>query len=211
MTPVQQLIQDFLYGWRQFSVSMHQAGASGTAKPLTEPKPSTSPAPPAEEKSADAGETRPPSTTKSSPDWSEDVTEPGNEIVASNTPGNVVAVGKAYDLAESELVYQEFLMRRERHRADGQWIEDYQDQLDRISGGAESFTLNGREVLTYRRNGNLSVKKLEAEHPDKVAQYTRLVTELKFDKAAFEAEEPELFKEYRAKVFRVTPKATRIS
>lgn len=116
-------------------------------------------------------------------------------------------VAASYDLAETELAYRELLMRRERMEADEKWIEEYKKQLDRISGGAESFVLNGREVLTYKRNGNLNVKRLESEHPDKVAQYTRLVTELKFDKNSFEAEEKELFEQYRAKVFRVPSKA----
>lgn len=134
------------------------------------------------------------------------MTEPGKELVDDNTP-DAKELSAAYDIARVELAYEEFLMRYARKEEDEQWIEEFRAQLDRISGGAEHFTLNGREVLTYRRNGNLNARKLEAEHPDIVARYTRLVTEMKLDREALEREEPEIYKAFRAKVFRVSPRA----
>lgn len=134
------------------------------------------------------------------------MTEPGNELVATNT-ADAKDLSVVYDISQVQLAYEEFLIREPRLREDNLWIEEFKAQLDRISGGAEHFSLNGREVLTYKRNGNLNAKKLEAEHPDLVSKYTRLVTELKLDKAALERDEPEIYNAFKAKVFRVSPRS----
>lgn len=137
------------------------------------------------------------------------MTEPGKELVDDNTAKTVAKAESVYELSDVQLAYEEFLLREQRRREDEQWIEEFRAQLDRISGGAEYFTLNGREVLTYKRNGNLNAKKLEAEHPDLVARYTRLVTEMKLDKQALERDEPEIYNAFKAKVFRVSARTRR--
>lgn len=121
------------------------------------------------------------------------------------TPAEV-AEKNIYDIDDLDLFYQEFLLRRDRAAEDTKWIKAFQAQLDRIADGADHFRLRGNVVATYKRNGNLNLTRLEEEHPEVIKQYTRLVTKLDFDKDAFEAQEPELFAEYRAKVFRVVPK-----
>lgn len=134
------------------------------------------------------------------------MTEPGKELAADNTP-DAKDLSVVYDIARVELAYEEFLLRDQRRQEDTQWIEEFKAQLDRVSGGAEHFTLHGREVLTYKRNGNLNSKKLGEQHPDLIAKYTRLVTELKLDKEALERDEPEIYNAFKAKVFRVSPRA----
>lgn len=123
------------------------------------------------------------------------------ELVTTNT--SEVAPTKTYDLDQIRLLHEEFLVRKARLEEDEQWIKLYKEKLDLLSGGAESFILDGREVATYERNGNLNTKNLEAEHPEVITKYTRLVTELKFDREAFAKDEPQLFARYRAKVFRL--------
>lgn len=121
------------------------------------------------------------------------------ELVTTNTSDP-----KIYALDQIRLLHEEFLARKARLDEDTEWIKIYQEKLDAISAGAEYFTLDGREVATYKRNGNLNTKNLEAEHPEVIAKYTRLVTELKFDREAFSKDEPQLFRAYRAKVFRLS-------
>lgn len=205
MTPVQALIQEMLNAVQQFSESAQRLGVTGRAQLSVAVPRSTLPVHPAAEKNTGGNETKTPLKIKHSPEWSENVTE----LVADNTPEKDVETVKSYDLGNVLLAYQEYLVRRERVQNDNLWIEEFQKQLDRVSDGAEHFTLNGREVITYKRNGNLNVKRLESEHPNLVTHYTRLVTKLQFDKEAFKQEEPELFAAYRAKVFHVSPKATR--
>jgi len=143
------------------------------------------------------------------------VTEPGKELAADNTADSkeksaaeiALEAAQVYDIGIVGPGFEEFLLRDQRRQEDTQWIEEFKAQLDRISGGAEYFTLHGREVLTYKRNGNLNSKKLGEQHPDLIAKYTRLVTELKLDKEALERDEPEIYNAFKAKVFRVSPRA----
>jgi len=200
-TRVQQLIQEILTSLAQFSESWQRAGGSGVVKPQEEPPPCTSSAPPAAEKNAGEQETSSaPSKMNLSQEWSEKVTE----LVTTNTSSQELAKKPpAFELDSLRLLYEEFLLRKARLEEDEAWIELYKEKLDNLSNGAESFTLDGREVATYKRNGNLNTKRLEAEHPEVIEKYTRLVTEMKFDREAFGKDEPELFQAYRAKVFRL--------
>ena len=124
------------------------------------------------------------------------------ELVTTNTSSQELAnKPAAFDLDPIRLLHEEFLMRKARQEEDEAWIKLYKEKLDALANGAESFTLDGKVVATYKRNGNLNTKRLEAEHPEVIDKYTRLVTELKFDREAFGKDEPKLFAAYRAKVF----------
>lgn len=199
-TRVQRLIQEWLHGWRQLSVSLDLVGDFGEVRLEAALPPCTLPVPPAAEKNIGGAETpSAPSKINPSQEWSENVTD----LVTTNTSGQELQQPESFELDHIRLVHEEFLLRKARLDEDQAWIELYKERLDKMSGGAESFTLDGREVATYKRNGNLNTKRLEAEHPEVIAKYTRLVQELKFDKISFENDEPELFQAYRAKVFRL--------
>lgn len=125
------------------------------------------------------------------------------DLVTTNTTENAVAQNDTFELDPIRLLHEEFLARKAQLEEHEKWIQLYKEKLDSLSNGATTFTLNGKVVATYKRNGNLNLKNLESEHPDMVARYTRLVTEMKFDREAFAKQEPELFSLYRAKVFRL--------
>lgn len=116
---------------------------------------------------------------------------------------NELQTPQTFPLENVGIYWEEFLLRKKRLDDDKKWVEAFKKRLDQISDGAETFSLEGEEVATYRRTGNLNLTRLEKEHPEIVARFTRLVQELKFDRALFEAEEPELHAEYKAKVFLV--------
>jgi hypothetical protein len=205
-TLVQRLIRDCLDSLKQFSASWQLVGGSGKDRLFPENISDSSPAPSVAVKSIGDTEQHPDWKINPCPDWSRNVTDALAHPSEDNT-GQDIAVNDTFDIAEIKAYYQEFLLRKARWEEDGEWIKDFQDRLDKTSGGAERFVYDGHEVATYKRNGNLSVKRLEAEQPEVVARYTRLVQELKFDRQAFEAEEPELYQAYRAKVFRVSKRS----
>ena len=196
-TRVQRLIQEILESTRQFSESLQQAGVTGRGHWQVELRRSSSAAPTAEPCSTATTEPSQQSKTTRYPDWSENLTDLEKRLEGE------VTTPESFGLEDLLLYWQEYLLRKERHDEDTKWIEGFKKRLDQISGGAPSFTLNGEEVATYKRTGKLSLKRLESEHPEIVARYTRLVQELKFDRMAFEAEEPKLHAQYKAKVFLV--------
>lgn len=191
----------------QVSESLRRAGASGRVQISAEVKRSTSPALHADVKNIGDIEIPAPSMINLSQDWSENVTD----TVSNNTTDTGLVASGVFPIDEISLLHEEFLARKARLDEDTKWIKLYHDKLDALSGGAEVFTIRGHEVATYRRNGNLNLKRLESEQPELVHRYTRLVQELKFDKQAFEAEEPETFNAYRAKVFRLAAGARTIN
>lgn len=133
------------------------------------------------------------------------------DIEPAQKAGTGLVASDIFPIDEIALLHEEFLARKARLDEDTKWIKLYHEKLDALSGGAEVFTIRGQEVATYRRNGNLNLKRLESEQPELVQRFTRLVQELKFDRAAFEAEEPETFNAYRAKVFRLAAGARTIN
>lgn len=114
---------------------------------------------------------------------------------------NQVATNKAFSLDSWQLLYDEYEKRYQRMNEDKKWIDEFQKQVSKLSGGADEYRINGALVATHYRNGNLNLSKLEADHPDVVQRFTRPTVENKFDRTSFAEQEPELFAEYRAKVW----------
>jgi len=114
-----------------------------------------------------------------------------------------LAKSQDFNLDNLSLLWQEFETRKKRLDEDTKWIDEFKTQIDRLSGGAEVYTYRGAEVASYRQNGNLSLSKLTKEQPELVSRYTEIVAEQKFNKDRFEQENPELYQQYRAKVWRM--------
>lgn len=105
---------------------------------------------------------------------------------------------KVFNLDDLAMLWTEFEMRQTRHNQDKKWCEQFKEQIKRLSGDARSYALQGRKVAELRP-GNLNLTRLEKEQPAIVTEYTRMVAEQKFDRAAFAIEQPEMFEEYRAR------------
>lgn len=119
---------------------------------------------------------------------SQDLVSPAGSAVA-NAP---------YELAPIEALFHEFVTRRIRMRSDKKWTDEFKPNLDKLSGFANDFTLNGVKVATMQL-GQLNLSQLQKEQPEMVARYTRIVAEEKFDEAAFRQEQPDLWTAYRAR------------
>lgn len=87
-------------------------------------------------------------------------------------------------------------MRRKRMKEDKKWTDKFTKLLKELMGEAKILLLGGNQVGSLVP-GQLDQSLLNEEQPDIVKQYTRYVTEEKFDTAAFQAEQPELYEQYR--------------
>lgn len=118
-------------------------------------------------------------------------------------PGTEVDTRKRFDLDPVGMMWEEFLMRHKRQAEDKKWLELFKAKLRKQSGGAESFWINGAEVMNCKTDGKFKEKQFAEENPHIVEEYTDWVTEKKFDVTRFAQENPELYEEYRASSFRL--------
>lgn len=100
--------------------------------------------------------------------------------------------------------FSEFRSRHRRRNEDEKWMTEFKDLLKRVAAGAKSFTLKGTEVARLIP-GQLNKTLLAKEQPDIVKKYTKRVVTQEFDQAAFAADHPEMFEQYRAQRFELTP------
>lgn len=75
--------------------------------------------------------------------------------------------------------------------------EAVKNRARQLLGKAEFLVSGGRTIAAWSPIEALSMKRLEAERPELVAEYTRPVKEEKFDVEAFRAEQPEVWAEFR--------------
>lgn len=114
------------------------------------------------------------------------------------TPGSL----KPVDEAETER-----LTARKRHLEDQisaleAELAGVENQLKDALGDAEIATdERGKQLYTWKRNGNFASKRFAEAEPELAAAYTRLMPAL--DVKALAAEEPEIYRRYRARVLRV--------
>ncbi len=66
---------------------------------------------------------------------------------------------------------------------------------------ATEATITGKPVFSWRHTGQFAEKRFAKDHPDLAVKYTRPVTRDELDRAALEAEQPDLFTTYRARRF----------
>lgn len=117
---------------------------------------------------------------------------------AANTP----AV-RSFSMDQMALLWLEAKMRLARIKEDEKWLDEFKDGLKRLSSNAEEFTLGG-DTVAQLRLGQLNESRLAKELPQVHEQYMRVVAKHQFDRDAFAKEQPDLFREYRARRFCVT-------
>lgn len=103
---------------------------------------------------------------------------------------------KVFLLDRVKLQWDEFVMRRKRMKEDKKWTDQFTKLLKELMGEAKVLQLGGNQVGSLVP-GQLDQSLLNEEQPDIVKQYTRYVTEQKFDAVAFQAEQPKLYEQYR--------------
>lgn len=124
------------------------------------------------------------------------------ETVASDAVPYEVPRGvteKIYDMGRLKLLWGEYLRWHAMHLEAKKWMDTFKDLLDVETGNATLLRLESKPVATYRRNGQLGLKRLAAEQPQIVEKYTKMKWVEEFDKEAFASEEPTLYGQYRAR------------
>ncbi|MEV5710082.1 lambda-exonuclease family protein [Actinoallomurus sp. NPDC052274] len=82
-----------------------------------------------------------------------------------------------------------------------------ENQLKEMLGEAEiGVDAADNELVSWKQNGNFAPKRFAKEHPELAAKYTRLAEV--FDLKTFKAEQPEMYRAYRARVLRTPTKGT---
>lgn len=110
---------------------------------------------------------------------------------------------KEYNLTPLKLHFGEFLRHHARAKEANDWKTDFKKLLPGVVADATLMRLDGLPVATFRRDAKLSMKRLEAEQPEIVKKYTRMVTKQEFDEEAFRSDEPLLHQAYRGRSFRL--------
>lgn len=118
------------------------------------------------------------------------------------TPDETPAV-RSFNMDQMALLWLEAKMRFARVKEDKKWLDEFKDGLKQLSNNADEFTINGNTVAQLEL-GQLNESKLAKELPQVHEQYMRMVAKHQFDRDAFAKEQPDLFKEYRARRFCVT-------
>lgn len=122
------------------------------------------------------------------------MTEPSQDLVKKDDKKKDVE----FSLDRVEMQWDEFVIRRKRHDGDGKWLKEFKVLFGKLAGKANVFKLHNRKVAHYVL-GQLNLSELQKEQPDVVKKYTRIIAEEKFDEEAFRKDEPELYKQYRAR------------
>lgn len=107
-------------------------------------------------------------------------------------------VGQPFHLDFIAEQIADYTQKRRQMRELKKWCDDFEHSLVKLADGRSEWLLHGKPFATRRTNGKFTLSRLAAEQPHIVEQYTRYVTELKFDEDAFRAENPTLFEQYRA-------------
>lgn len=104
---------------------------------------------------------------------------------------------KEFSLDNMAMLWEERKRRHERYREDKKWLDEFNATLKTIAGEAQVFTL-GRRKVARLVPGQLNESKLSKEQPEIIDQFTRRVTERRFDAGAFREEMPEIYARYQA-------------
>jgi len=76
-----------------------------------------------------------------------------------------------------------------------------ENRMRQLAGDAEVATVGGKPAFTWRANGQFAHARFREAEPELAAAYTRLVPAV--DTKRLEAEHPETYRKYRARVLRV--------
>jgi putative phage-type endonuclease len=80
-------------------------------------------------------------------------------------------------------------------------VADAKNQMALLLGDAEAAVWDGQVLFTRKQNGTFAEKRFAEAHPELHAKYTRTVDV--FDPKALAADNPELYRAFRARVLRV--------
>ncbi|MFJ4365127.1 YqaJ viral recombinase family protein [Streptomyces chartreusis] len=80
-------------------------------------------------------------------------------------------------------------------------LTEIENHMRQLAGDAEVATIGGKPAFTWRQNGQFAHARFRAAEPELAAAYTRLVPAV--DTKRLEAERPETYRKYRARVLRV--------
>lgn len=80
-------------------------------------------------------------------------------------------------------------------------LTETENQMRAVVGDAEVATIGGREVYSWRQNGQFAHARFRQEQPELAAEYTRQVPAVDTERLA--ADHPEIYRKYRARVLRV--------
>ncbi|MGW6911496.1 YqaJ viral recombinase family nuclease [Streptomyces sp. NPDC054940] len=83
----------------------------------------------------------------------------------------------------------------------GDELTEVENRMRQLAGEAEVATIGGRPAFTWRQNGQFAQARFREAEPELAAQYSRLVAAV--DAKRLEAELPETYRKYRARVLRV--------
>ena len=81
-------------------------------------------------------------------------------------------------------------------------LTEVENQLKDLLGDAEIALSEGAQIYTWKRNGQMSAKRLREQYPDVAEKYACQVPGL--DMAALKAEQPDVYRACRSRVLRIT-------
>lgn len=99
-------------------------------------------------------------------------------------------------LAEREQILAQVAELAER-------VARIENHLKGLLGDKEVAVADGEVLFTWKQNSTFRSKQFAADHPDLTAKYTHLTEVPKFDAKALAADQPEIYRSYRARQFRV--------
>lgn len=117
-----------------------------------------------------------------------------------NPPKRVPA---EYDIGHLKLHFGEFLRHHSLTKDSTGFLDQFKKLVPGVVGDAGLLVMGNLPVVSFRRDGALVMKRLEAEQPQIVAKYTEMKLVPVFDKEKFEQEMPDVFEAYRARSFRL--------
>lgn len=79
-----------------------------------------------------------------------------------------------------------------------------ENEMRALAGANEVVKASGQAAWSWKQNGNFAPARFTAEHPELAAEYTRMVPAIDTDR--LKAEQPELYRQFRARVLRVPAK-----
>lgn len=130
---------------------------------------------------------------------------PASEVDSSIEPYEPPVKKKLveYDIGHLKLHFGEFLRHHSIAKDSTGWTSQFKTLVPGVVGDAGLLVVRNLPVASFRRDGALVMSRLEQEQPQIVAEFTRMVTEPKFDKEAFQKKMPDMFEAYRARSFRL--------
>lgn len=108
-----------------------------------------------------------------------------------------------FNIKSLQLHFGEFMRHHAVARDSTSWTKTFKSLVPGVVGDASLLVMGDVPVATFRRNGQLAEEKLKKEQPQIIAKYTTMRWVPVFDRERFAKEEPDLYRAYRARPFRL--------